>query len=81
LGACRSIISWNKGVNTTIRPVIKADLDAVVYFKPTVCSTKPIKSSTPRIVPLTIASFEIIRSLRKKNNANKIDAIVNRMEM
>jgi hypothetical protein len=64
-----------------MKPVTNADLDAVVYFNPTVCSAKPTKSKTPRIAPFAIASFEITRNLRKNTTANKIDATVKRMEM
>src|SRR6476660_5561617 len=39
------------GTSTTETPVRKADFDGVVYFRPTVCSSLPMKRKTPTSKP------------------------------
>ena len=48
LGGRFSMMNWKIGVKITSVPVMKADLDGVVSFKPTVWKTNPKKRSSPK---------------------------------
>src|SRR4029077_5280964 len=60
----------NTGTSTTETPVRKADFEAVVYFRPAVCSSFPTNKNSPTRQPERTAGAQRRGSSRKKITAN-----------
>ena len=78
-GGLLSIATWRTGTNTTIMPVIKADLEAVVIVNPRFCAAKPRKRNVPRSAPRSADRPSIGKSFRRKSARTIRQATVKRM--